>query len=131
MASAKAQECHSCALLQAMTAIAITQHYSLKALPLPMTEDGPNMDVVRSSLTALLKRNLVAYRVLQTLPVLPIQMRACPLKFANLKPYVAPDFRICWDNLRNSAPLYQNLRPPQLLNIFDTCRVAADDAQRT
>lgn len=97
---------------------AITQHYGLENVAVPMTEDGPNMDVVKE-----LVENDNSIKGIWCVPRFAnptgiTYSDEVVRAFANLKP-AAPDFRIFWDNAYAFHAFVPESEAPQLLNIFD------------
>ena len=109
---------------------AITQHYGFENVAVPMTEDGPNMDVVKE-----LVENDSSVKGIWCVPRFAnptgiTYSDEVVRAFANLKP-AAPDFRIFWDNAYAIHAFVPESEAPQLLNIFDVlAEVAAGSAQK-
>lgn len=97
---------------------AITQHYGFENVAVPMTEDGPNMDIVKE-----LVENDSSVKGIWCVPRFAnptgiTYSDEVVRAFANLKP-AAPDFRIFWDNAYAFHAFVPDSEAPQLLNIFD------------
>ena len=103
----------------------VSAHYGLENVPVPMLDDGPDMDTV--------------VRLVESDPAVKgiwcVPKYANPTgitysddvvrRFANLRP-AAPDFRIFWDNAYAVHGFTENDTP--LLNIFDAlAEVGGDD----
>lgn len=103
---------------------AVTQRYGISMLPVPMTENGPDMDVVEL---------LVADPAVKGIWCVPMYSNPDGItysddtvrRFARLKP-AAPDFRIMWDNAYCVHHL--NDTPDTLLNLYkEACAVGNED----
>ncbi len=103
---------------------AVTQRYGITMLPVPMTENGPDMDVVEL---------LAADPAVKGIWCVPMYSNPDGItysddtvrRFARLKP-AAPDFRIMWDNAYCVHHLTDE--PDQLLNLYnEACAVGNED----
>ncbi len=99
---------------------AICEHFGIKMIPIPMTEDGPDMKAVREFVeqdTAIKGIWCVPqYSNPQGYVYSDETVRA----FAALKP-AAGDFRIFWDNAYAVHHLYDDERQKHVLNILEEC----------
>ena len=103
---------------------AITQHFGIEMIPVPLRSDGPDMDMVEKlvaeddaikGIWCVPKYSnptgtTYSYRTIQ--------------RFARLKP-AAPDFRIYWDNAYGIHHLYDD-RQDYLLEILLECKRAGN-----
>ena len=106
---------------------AITEEFGIEMINIPMTEDGPDMDVVEDYVN-----NDPSVKGIWCVPMFSnpggvVYSDETVKRFANLKP-AAKDFRIFWDNAYGIHYLYD--RPeseqPHILNILEECEKAGN-----
>ena len=101
----------------------VTEQFGIEMINVPMTEDGPDMDVVEDYVN-----NDPAVKGIWCVPMFSnpggiVYSDETVKRFANLKP-AAKDFRIFWDNAYGVHPIFEDVK---VKNILDACKEAGND----
>ena len=105
----------------------VTEHFGIRMIPVPISETGPNMDIVEElvSSDALVKGIWCVPRFSN--PTGCVYSDETVMRFARLKP-AAEDFRIYWDNAYAVHEFATGPTPcPKLLNLKEACESASNE----
>ncbi len=103
---------------------AITEFFGIKMINIPMTQNGPDMDLVEKYVSSdpLIKGIWCVPKFSN--PEGIIYSDETVMRFANLKP-AAEDFRIFWDNAYSVHYLYDDIKP-QIPDLVRECKKAGN-----
>lgn len=101
----------------------ICQQFNIQMIPVPMLEDGPDMDLIEELVEQDSAIKGIWCVPKYSNPTGTVYSDEVVRRFANLKPK-AVDFRIFWDNAYAVHDLYDE--HPEILNILDECEKAGN-----
>ncbi len=103
---------------------AITEHFGIEMINIPMDENGPDMDLVEKYVNEDETVKGIWCVPKYSNPTGITYSDEVVMRFANLKP-AAKDFRIYWDNAYGIHHLYED-KQDQLIEILDACKKAGN-----
>lgn len=103
---------------------AITEEFGIEMIPIPMNEDGPDMDLVEQYVNSDEAVKGIWCVPKYSNPQGVVYSDETVKRFAVLKP-AAKDFRIFWDNAYAVHHLYEN-EQAEILNILEECEKAGN-----
>lgn len=102
---------------------AITEYFGIEMINVPMTNEGPNMDLVEELIKDPYVKGIWCVPKYSN-PDGTTYSKKVVKRFANLKP-AADDFRIYWDNAYSVHHLYEDDQD-YLLELLDECKKAGN-----
>ncbi len=103
---------------------AITEYFGIKMIPVPLLEDGPDMDLVEKLVSEDASIKGIWCVPKYSNPTGTVYSAEVVCRFARLKP-AAPDFRIFWDNAYGIHHLYDD-HQAHIVEILAECKRAGN-----
>ena len=104
---------------------AITEHFGIEQIPIPLLEDGPDMDMIEKLISEDESIKGIWCVPKYSNPNGSSYSEEAVRRFANLKPK-AKDFRIYWDNAYALHHLYDD-KQDEILEILSECKKAGNE----
>ena len=106
---------------------AVAEHFGIELIPVPLTDDGPDMDLVESLVAEDASVKGMLCIPVYSNPEGVVFSAETVRRLASMK-CAAPDFTIIWDNAYGVHHLYEDYRP-DLPNILEECVKYGNDSR--